>query len=92
MERPNIVGQTRRLCGRLAVCAVLPNEVVMKDHQIDGVNQVFKLLAVAEREPSDPAIEQANGQVRAFNVAGADSAWFRIAATNNFACASAAGW
>ena len=44
-----MVNETCCLRWRLAVRAVLVNEIEMENHQVYGVSQVFKLLAVTER-------------------------------------------
>jgi len=56
------------------------DEVEMENHEIDGMNKVFKLLAVTERQAGKSAIEQAHGKVLAFHVAGADkvAVWIAI--------------
>ena len=51
---------------------VLFNEVEMKQHEIDGVNQIFKLLGITERQPCESAIEQAHGKILPLHEAGAD--------------------
>lgn len=65
------------------------DKVEVKNHQIDGMNQVFKLLAVTEGQAGESAIEQAHGKVLAFNVAGADKVTVGITLADNLACAGA---
>lgn len=39
----------RRLRWRDSVRRMCPDEVVIKHHEVDGVNEVFKFLGIAER-------------------------------------------
>lgn len=57
---------------RLFVCGVNTAEIKVRDEQGDWMFQIRQLLWISERQAREPAIEQADAQIRALNVAGAD--------------------
>lgn len=57
------------------------DEVEMKNHQVNGVHEVFKLLGITERETGKTAIEKTHGKVLPLHVAGGNQirVWIAVA-------------